>query len=287
MRFVTVRRPDGTTSAAELVDGAAKLFDAPDVGALIRLKAQGRDIAGTGELDANGLDLAPVVTAPGKIICVGANYRAHLAEMGVEAPDYPTLFAKYTESLIGPDDDITLPAMSQAMDWEAELAYVIGTEIRRGSEAEARDAIAGYTVTNDVTARDVQFRTMQWLQGKTFEGTNPLGPVLVTPGEVDHADDLAVTCTVNGEVMQSGRTSDMVFSPAAVVSYLSRILTLKPGDLILGGTPDGVGHARKPPVALEAQDVVVTTVESIGTLTNTCVRESSSTAGEARRGAAA
>lgn len=286
MRFVTVRQPDGTTSAAELIDGVARLRDASDVGALITLRAHGRDVATVGELDAESLDLAPVVTAPGKIICVGANYRAHLAEMGVDVPDYPTLFAKYAESLIGPDDDIALPAMSHAMDWEAELAYVIGTEIRRGTEAQARDAIAGYTVTNDITARDVQFRTMQWLQGKTFEATNPLGPALVTPDEIDHADDLAITCTVNGQLMQSSRTADMVFSPASVVAYLSHILTLRPGDLILGGTPSGVGYARKPPVALEPDDVVVTSIESIGTLTNTCVRETATTAREDKRDAA-
>jgi acylpyruvate hydrolase len=282
MRFVTLRRSDGTTSAAELVDGAAKILDAPDVGALLGLRARGRDVAVVGELDAGRLDLAPVVPAPGKIICVGANYRAHLAEMDVEVPAYPTLFAKYAEALIGPADEITLPAMSQAMDWEAELAYVIGTEIRRGSESEARQAIAGYTVTNDITARDVQFRTMQWLQGKMFEGTNPLGPALVTPDEVDHAVDLEITCTVNGTVMQSARTSDMVFSAAAVVSYLSHIVTLKPGDLILGGTPSGVGHARKPPVVLEADDIVVTSVQSLGTLTNTCVREAAAAADDAR-----
>jgi len=286
MRFVTVRQSGGTTSAAELIDGVARLLDAPDVGALITLRAQGRDVATVGELDADSLDLAPVVTAPGKIICVGANYRAHLAEMGVDVPDYPTLFAKYAESLIGPYDDIALPAMSHAMDWEAELAYVIGTEIRRGTEAQARDAIAGYTVTNDITARDVQFRTMQWLQGKTFEATNPLGPALVTPDEIDHAGDLEITCTVNGHVMQSSRTADMVFSPASVVAYLSHILTLRPGDLILGGTPSGVGHARKPPVALEADDVVATSIESIGTLTNVCVREAATTAHEDKRDAA-
>jgi acylpyruvate hydrolase len=278
MRFVTLRRSDGTTSAAELVDGAAKILDAPDIGALLSVRARGRDVAVVGELDADGLDLAPAVPAPSKIICVGANYRAHLAEMGIEVPAYPTLFAKYAEALIGPADEITLPAMSQAMDWEAELAYVIGTEIRRASEADARDAIAGYAVTNDITARDVQFRTMQWLQGKTFEGTNPLGPELVTPDEVGHAEDLEVTCTVNGVVMQSGRTSDMVFSAAAVVSYLSHIVTLKPGDLVLGGTPSGVGHARNPPVFLEADDVVVTSVESLGALRNRCVREPSTAA---------
>jgi acylpyruvate hydrolase len=127
---------------------------------------------------------------------------------------------------------------------------------------------------------------MQWLQGKTFEATNPLGPALVTPDEIDHADDLEITCTVNGQVMQSSRTADMVFSPASVVAYLSHILTLRPGDLILGGTPSGVGHARKPPVALEADDVVVTSIESIGTLTNTCVRETATTAHEDKRGAA-
>jgi acylpyruvate hydrolase len=221
--------------------------------------------------ERTGLDYAPVVTRPGKIVCVGVNYAAHIAEMGRETPEFPTLFAKFPEALIGAYDDVVLPAASEAVDWEAELAVVIGTRVRHADGVAAEAAIAGYTVLNDVTARDWQYRTLQWLQGKTFEATTPIGPELVTPDEA--GTGLALTCAVNGETVQSANTSDLVFGPAATIAYVSTILTLQPGDVIALGTPGGVGHARKRPRYLQPGQVLTTAIFGLGECRNTCVAE--------------
>jgi acylpyruvate hydrolase len=217
------------------------------------------------------LDYAPVVPRPGKIICVGVNYGAHIAEMGRERPDFPTIFAKYPEALVGAHDDIVLPAASAAVDWEAELAVVIGRRVRHADEATAEAAIAGYSVLNDVTARDWQYRTLQWLQGKTFEATTPFGPELVTADEAGTALDLS--CVVDGETVQAANTEDLVFGPAATIAYVSTILTLEPGDVLALGTPGGVGHARKPQRYLSPGAVVTTAIAGLGECRNTCVAE--------------
>ena len=203
-------------------------------------------------------------------MCVGLNYRTHILEMGRELPEHPTLFAKFTDALVGATDDIFLPPESSAMDWEAELAVVIGRSVRRADDDQAAAAIAGFTVINDVTMRDWQFRTREWLQGKTFEGTTPLGPVLVTPDELHGGvrPSLPMTCAVNGEIVQQADTGDLVFDPVALVRYVSTIGTLRPGDIIASGTPGGVGHARTPPRYLHAGDTVVTKIDGIGQLTN-------------------
>ena len=219
------------------------------------------------------LDLAPVVTRPGKIVCLGLNYRTHIEEMGRELPRYPTLFAKYAAALIGPGDPIVLPPESDQPDWEVELAFVIGRPVRRARDREAEDAIAGFCVFNDITMRDWQARTIQFLQGKTFERTTPVGPVLVTPEEVGGAEDLEVRCEVDGRVMQLARTSDMLFRPPEIVSYVSTIVTLEPGDLIATGTPAGVGAGREPPEFLRPGQVVRTSIEGIGELVNPCVED--------------
>jgi acylpyruvate hydrolase len=212
------------------------------------------------------------VPRPEKIICVGLNYRRHILEMGRPLPEHPTLFAKYPPALVGAGDDVSLPAASGAVDWEAELAVVVGTAVRNASTAAARDAIAGCTVLNDVTARDWQYRTTQWLAGKTFEATTPLGPELVTADEVPDGG-LEISCTVNGEAVQHDSTAELVFDPVTLVAYVSRIVTLRPGDVIATGTPGGVGHARKPPRYLADGDVLVTRVEGIGECRNTCRAE--------------
>ena len=193
------------------------------------------------------LDYAPLVPHPEKTVCVGLNYRSHILEMGRELPEHPTLFAKYSSALIGARDDILLPRVSDKVDWEAELAVIIGAPARHVSVEEAGAAIAGYSVCNDVSVRDFQNRTLQWLQGKTFESSTPLGPALVTLDEFDDAAGLEITCSVDGEQVQKALTSDLVFGPAALVSYMSDIFTLMPGDVIATGTPAGVGHARMPP----------------------------------------
>ena len=263
MKLATVRTPDGTRAVRLTAAGGIDL-GVTDVGALLAgVESTPGELLPTGEL-------APVVPRPGKIWCVGLNYRNHILEMGRDLPEYPTLFAKFADALIGPHDPIALAPESAAVDWEAELAVVIGRTVRRASEAEAIAAIAGFTVLNDVTMRDWQFRTKEWLQGKTFEGTTPLGPVLVTPDELPGGvrPRLALTCTVNGEMMQKADTADLVFDPVALVRYASVIATLRPGDIIATGTPGGVGHARKPARYLADGDVVVTEIEGIGRLEN-------------------
>ncbi|MCH6160534.1 fumarylacetoacetate hydrolase family protein [Streptomyces sp. M600PL45_2] len=215
-------------------------------------------------------DLAPVVPRPGKVVCVGLNYRNHILEMGRELPEHPTLFAKYADALIGPRDTIELAEESRQTDWEAELALVVGETVRRADEARARRAIAGFTVLNDVTMRDWQYRTKQWLQGKTFEATTPVGPCLVTPDELPGgtAPALTMTCSVDDEPMQKADTSELVFSPVELVRYVSTVTTLRPGDVIATGTPGGVGHARKPPRYLADGSRLVTEISGIGRLEN-------------------
>jgi acylpyruvate hydrolase len=213
-----------------------------------------------------------LIPRPGKVICVGLNYRNHILEMGRGLPEHPTLFAKYPEALIAPNAAIELGGESAAWDWEAELAIVIGADVRRATADEAAAAIAGFSVINDITARDYQNRTLQWLQGKTWENTAPFGPTLSTPDELAGGvrPSLRMTCSVNGEIMQDTDTGDLVFDPVALVQYISTIVTLNPGDVIASGTPGGVGHARTPPRYLHDGDVVVTEIAGLGRLQNTC-----------------
>ncbi len=270
MRLATLRTAGGTR-AARLDGDTYVLLDATDVGALLA-RADWREVAArAGDVvRVAEADLAAVVPRPGKILCVGLNYRSHILEMGRELPQYPTLFAKYPEALVGPRDAFELPPESDAMDWEAELALVIGREVRRADEQAAVDAIAGFTVLNDVTARDWQYRSAQWLQGKTFERTTPIGPELVTPDELPGGvrPVLDLSCEVDGETMQKASTGDLVFDPVALVQYASTILTLKPGDVIATGTPGGVGHARKPARYLRPGSVLVTEISGLGRLDN-------------------
>ncbi|MGP3933707.1 fumarylacetoacetate hydrolase family protein [Nonomuraea sp. KM88] len=270
MRLATVRTAGGTRAAKLTGDGYVDL-GLPDVGALLA-KDDWPELAARADGPVlRDDDLAPVVPRPGKILCVGLNYRTHILEMGRELPDHPTLFAKFAEALIGPRDDIQLAPESSAVDWEAELALVIGATVRRASPEEAAAAIAGFTVMNDVTMRDWQFRTKEWLQGKTFEGTTPLGPVLVTPDELPGGvrPALPIRCLVDGERMQLADTADLVFGPVDLVRYASTIVTLRPGDVIATGTPGGVGHARTPARYLSDGVTLVTEVEGVGRLENT------------------
>lgn len=268
MKLATIRVDGG--HAAVRVDGdTAVETGAPDVGRLLAdpgWSARAAQASGRAHA-ASTVDYAPVVPNPGKIVCVGLNYRTHILEMGRELPEYPTLFAKFTDALIGAHDDIALPAVSDKIDWEAELAVVIGAPVRHADREHAAAAIAGYSILNDVTARDYQNRTLQWLQGKTFEATTPFGPVLVTPDELPGGLDLA--CEIDGETVQSSNTADLVFDPADLVSYISWITTLRPGDVIATGTPGGVGHARKPPRYLTDGTVLTTRISGIGALVNT------------------
>ncbi|QSR28797.1 2-hydroxyhepta-2,4-diene-1,7-dioate isomerase [Nocardioides aromaticivorans] len=231
----------------------------------------GADGVGAVEVDVAELDLAPAAGVVGKVLCVGHNYTQHILEMGHGLPDHPNVFSKYPEALVGPFDDIALSEESQAWDWEGELALVIGKAARNVTEAEAPSHIAGYTVANDISARDWQRRSTQWLLGKTFAATTPLGPWFVSSDEVDPDAGLALTCSVDGDVKQASTTSDLLFKPAFLVSYLSRVLTLEPGDVVLTGTPAGVGAAREPAEFLRPGQEVVTEIEGVGRLSNKCV----------------
>ncbi|WP_181782501.1 fumarylacetoacetate hydrolase family protein [Pseudonocardia pini] len=275
MRLATIRTAAGTRAVR--VDGttATETGDADLRGLLSRpdWRAHAEAAAGPAHPVA-GLDYAPLVPSPEKIICVGLNYRDHVLEMGHELPEYPTVFAKYAPALVGAYDEIELPTVSEQVDYEAELTVVIGSPVRNADDAEAAAAIAGYTVLNDVSVRDYQNRTKQFLQGKTFEHSTPLGPVLVTPDELGGHGSTdggwAITSTLDGEVMQSSTTDQLVFGAVELVRYLSAILTLNPGDVIATGTPGGVGHARTPPRYLTDGAELVTAIEGVGECRNVC-----------------
>jgi acylpyruvate hydrolase len=269
MRLLTYRTASGT-SAGRLEGDEVVTLPYADVGALLadddwssRAGAEGqrRPLA--------GLDLAPVVPSPSKVFCVGLNYLLHVQEGSADVPEYPTLFAKFPDALTGPYDDIAVPGTTSAVDWEAELVVVIGSTVRDADRPAAEAAIAGFTVGNDLSMRDWQRRTLQWLQGKTWDRGSPVGPVLVTTDEVGSAQpDLAISCLVDGEVMQDARTSQLIFDPVHLVSYISTVVTLRPGDLIFTGTPEGVGGARTPPVFLKPGNVMTTRIEGLGEQVN-------------------
>ncbi|GGF38217.1 fumarylacetoacetate hydrolase family protein [Subtercola lobariae] len=277
MRLATLRTPDSTVAVRVDDTTAVEIGGFADVGSLLADPAWKNISARAAGAEHPLADIdddqwAPVVPWPSKIICVGLNYKNHILEMGRELPEFPTLFAKYPEALIGPFDPIVLPAYAvEALDWEAELAIIIGSPARRLEESEAAAAIAGYSVINDVTMRDYQYRTPEWFQGKTFENSSPFGPWLVTPDEYMLGTELSTV--VDGEKMQSTTTDDLVFGPAALVSYISKIVTLNPGDVIASGTPGGVGHARKPPRYLSDGSTLTTAIEGIGTITSRIVVE--------------
>jgi acylpyruvate hydrolase len=267
MRLATIRTASGTSTVRIEGDVAIECGIA-DLGALL---ASGDWRAEAGAADGprhrlTDLSYAPVVPRPGKIICVGLNYRSHITEMGRDLPEYPTLFAKYPEALIGAFDTLTLPSESDQVDWEVELAVIVGRRVRHADAAAAAQAIAGYSIINDVTLRDWQYRTTEWLQGKTFEATTPFGPHLVTPDEI--APDAKISCLIDGEVMQDSTIADLLFGPADLVAYISTILTLQPGDVIATGTMGGVGHARNPPRYLQNGQTLAARIEGIGETVN-------------------
>ncbi len=280
MKLATARI-DGTTRAVRVDD--EKLIDlgASDVGELLARDGWAEAAAAVDASTArayarDGADFAPVVPRPSKVVCVGLNYKNHIQEMGRDLPEHPTLFAKFADSLVGATDDIVRPGETEAFDWEVELAVVVGRGVRRARGADAESAIAGFTVLNDITCRDWQFRTREWLQGKTWDSSTPVGPCLVTPDELPGGvrPALDVRLTVDGEVMQQDNTGDLLFDPVDLVEYVSTVVRLNPGDIIATGTPGGVGHARDPKRYLTGGETVVTEIEGIGRLENTVVAES-------------
>jgi len=217
-------------------------------------------------------EFAAAVPEPPRILCLGLNYREHALEGGREVPTWPDAFVRGSDSVLGPYADLVKPAMTSRFDYEAELGIVIGTGGRYIRAEKALDAIAGFVVLNDASARDWQRAASQWTAGKNFAGSMPIGPEVVTPDEVD-VSDLAISSTLNGTVMQSARTSQMLVSVPAAVEFFSSFTRLAPGDVIATGTPAGVGFARTPPVWLEPGDVIEVTVEDIGTIRNRVVAE--------------
>lgn len=222
---------------------------------------------------AGEVSLLPPVTRPDKIICLGLNYRDHAAESGMAVPDYPVLFHKVRGSLIGHGQPIVIPCVTDRVDYEGELTIIIGRRGKYIDEREAYAYIAGYTIGHDVSARDLQFRTSQWTAGKMLDTFGPLGPFLVTRDEVPDPHHLSIRTILNGAVMQDGNTADMIFQVPFIVSYISQITTLEPGDVIMTGTPAGIGNARTPPVFMHPGDSVSIEIERLGTLTNPVVGE--------------
>ena len=245
-------------------------------GSLPELIAQGADLLRIGRnlgrspsIDLNAVRLLPPVPVPPKILCVGLNYDDHLEESGLKKPVYPEIFARFATSLIAHQDPIRRPRESTALDYEAELAVVIGKPGRRIPRDQALDHVAGYSLFNDATIRDFQLRTPQWTMGKNFDATGAFGPWLVTPDAVPAgAHGLRIQGRLNGQVMQDSRTDKLIFGVAALIEMISVAMSLERGDVIITGTPGGVGAARKPPVYMRSGDVFDVEIEDIGVLSN-------------------
>ncbi len=273
MKLATIRVNGGTRAVKldgeDLVD-----LGASDLGELFanpNWVSGAASAAGT-TYDVAGADFAPVVPRPSKVVCVGLNYRSHIEEMGRDLPEYPVLFAKFADTLTGPHDDVVKPDETDQFDWECELAIVIGKKARHLKSADAEAAIAGFTVLNDLSARDWQFRTREWLQGKIWDSTTPVGPYVVTPDELGGVRPaLDTQLRVDGVVKQTANTSDLLFDSVYLVEYISTIVTLNPGDIIATGTNGGVGHARTPQEFLHAGETVEVEIQGIGKLANKIV----------------
>jgi 2-keto-4-pentenoate hydratase/2-oxohepta-3-ene-1,7-dioic acid hydratase in catechol pathway len=263
-----VETAGGVHDAGDLLGGGPlgvrELLAADRLGEL----ADAAQEAGDAGLPLEDLELRPPVPDPDKIVCIGLNYRSHAAEAGIDPPDEPTIFAKYRNALAPGGAEVELPASSKKVDYEAEVAFVIG---RRAKDVAAEDAlghVAGYMLLNDLSARDLQFATPQWMPGKVFDGSAPCGPALVTPDDAGAHDAIGFELKLNGETMQEGATSDLIFSVPELVARLSRWMTLEPGDVVSTGTPSGVGSVRDPRVWLQPGDEVEITSPTLGRLAN-------------------
>jgi 2-keto-4-pentenoate hydratase/2-oxohepta-3-ene-1,7-dioic acid hydratase in catechol pathway len=277
MRLVSYDAGDGQRAGVleddRIVDAWAALGE-PHRGSLRELIADGRvdDVRGT--LGNSGspshplgsVSLLPPIPDPDKIVCIGLNYAAHAAEGRQEPPSAPTIFGKFRNALVPSGATVQLPASSSKVDYEAEVAFVVGRRAGRVAEADALDHIAGYTLLNDLSARDLQFATPQWMSGKVFDGSAPCGPALVTPDEAGPHDGIDIRLTLNGEQMQGATTADLIFSIPRLLSHLSELMTLEPGDIVSTGTPEGVGGAREPRVWLAHGDEVVVESKTLGRL---------------------
>ena len=278
MRLGALRTRDGRQTVVDLNRAEPRL--PADILAFLGEGAPARQLAedivanATHDMDLGVVALKAPLPRPGKIICIGLNYRDHAQETNQPIPEYPTVFSKYASSVIGPGEPIVLPRVSHRVDYEGELGVVIGRRGRHIAEARALEYVAGYVPVNDVSARDYQRRTSQWTIGKTFDTFAPMGPALVTADEIPDPHDLDIQVTVSGQLMQSSNTSHLIFSVPHLVAYLSQVMTLEPGDVISTGTPGGVGDARTPPRYLMPGDEVRVAIERLGTLISPVVAES-------------
>jgi 2-keto-4-pentenoate hydratase/2-oxohepta-3-ene-1,7-dioic acid hydratase in catechol pathway len=220
------------------------------------------------EVDTNSIKLLAPISNPGKVVCVGNNYMDHCIEQNVVPPKQPMIFSKWASCIIGPNEDVILPEDSEQVDYEAELAVIIGKEGKNIPENQALDYIYGYTVMNDVSARDIQFEDVQWVRGKSYDTFAPIGPAIVTADEIEDPHNLDIRLTVNGETLQDSNTKHLIHKIPYIISYLSKGFTFQPGDVIATGTPHGVGVFRNPPIFLKKGDVCTIEIEKVGTLKN-------------------
>jgi 2-keto-4-pentenoate hydratase/2-oxohepta-3-ene-1,7-dioic acid hydratase in catechol pathway len=283
VRLVTYDGGDGARAGVlegERVVDAWALLGEPHRGGLRELIAAERVEELRERLGDSGAPSHPLaavslhapIADPEKIVCTGLNYAKHAAEGRMEEPESPTFFAKYRNALAPPGATVPLPANSGKVDYEAEVAFVVGRRAKDVAENEALDHIAGYTLLNDLSARDLQFSTPQWMPGKVFDGSAPCGPALVTPDEAGAHDEIEIRLTLNGEQMQSASTADLIFSIPTLLSHLSSLMTLEPGDIVATGTPEGVGGAREPRVWLDDGDALVVESPTLGRLETTIAR---------------
>ena len=288
MRLATLSTPNGPRLHVRAQGGYVDIADATGdprfaaLGTFITVGPAALDAA-RGLQDRDGReyppgDFGPAVPAPEQILCLGLNYSEHALEGGRAVPSWPDTFVRGRQTVLGPYADLVKPALTESFDYEGELGVVIGTGGRYIPAGKAIDAIAGFTVLNDASARDWQRAGTQWTPGKNFDGSMPIGPEVVTPDEAD-VTDVALTTVLNGQVMQDARTSQMLVDVPSAVEFFSSFTTLRPGDVIATGTPGGVGFARKPPVWLQPGDVIEITIEGVGTIRNRVVAESGDRSG--------
>lgn len=279
MKLITYSYEGATHVGALVNEGEVARLNAPDMLTLLNggeaalKQARETVAAGGARVPLSAVKVHAPIPRPGKIICIGLNYSDHAAETGQPIPTYPIVFAKYANTVIADGEAIVLPKVTQQVDYEAELGFVMGKTARHVKAADALSYVAGYLPINDVSARDYQTRVSQWTMGKTFDTFAPMGPALTTADEIPNPNDLKISLTLNGETLQDSSTNKLIFNVQQLIEALTEVMTLEPGDVVSTGTPPGVGMARKPQVWLKAGDVVNVTIEGLGTLSNPVVAE--------------
>jgi 2-keto-4-pentenoate hydratase/2-oxohepta-3-ene-1,7-dioic acid hydratase in catechol pathway len=279
MKLATILSKDGTKIG---ISSGGRFFDltgSGSPGTMLEFVAAGEEVwaqaksrfasSGLSEIPISEAKLLAPLPNPGKIIAIGLNYMDHCREQNIPVPERPLVFAKFSTAIIAPGEPISWdPNLTREVDYEAELGVVIGKRARNVDPAHALDYVFGYTIVNDISARDLQFLDKQWVRSKSLDTFCPLGPVIVTRDEIPDPQTLAIRCTINGQLLQDSSTAEMIFGVRDLIAYLSKNFTLEPGDLISTGTPDGVGFARDPQVFLKDGDMVVAEIEGIGRLEN-------------------